>query len=35
VPTAEQQTSDGLKAFIGSEIDRWSPIIKAAGVTIQ
>ena len=35
VPTAELQTSAGLRAFIGSEIERWSPIIKAAGVTIQ
>ena len=35
IPTAEQQTSAGLKAFVGSEIERWSPIIKAAGVTIQ
>jgi tripartite-type tricarboxylate transporter receptor subunit TctC len=35
VPSAELQTSDGLKKFIGSEIERWSPIIKAAGVTIQ
>lgn len=35
IPTAEQQTPSGLKTFIASEIDRWSPIIKAAGVTIQ
>lgn len=35
VPAAELQTPEGLKAFVGAEIDRWSPIIKAAGVTIQ
>jgi tripartite-type tricarboxylate transporter receptor subunit TctC len=35
VPSAELQTSAGLKTFIGSEIERWTPIIKAAGVTIQ
>jgi tripartite-type tricarboxylate transporter receptor subunit TctC len=33
VPSAELQTPAGLKAFIASEIARWSPIIKAAGVT--
>jgi tripartite-type tricarboxylate transporter receptor subunit TctC len=35
IPSPELQTSAGLKAFIGSEIERWTPIIKAAGVTIQ
>jgi len=35
IPAPELQTSDGLKTFVGAEIDRWSPIIKAAGVTIQ
>jgi tripartite-type tricarboxylate transporter receptor subunit TctC len=35
VPSAELQTPAGLSAFIGSEIARWTPIIKAAGVTIQ
>ncbi len=35
VPTAELQTSAGLRAFIGSEIIRWTPIIQAAGVTLQ
>jgi tripartite-type tricarboxylate transporter receptor subunit TctC len=35
VPTAEQQTPAGLRAFIAAEIDRWTPIIKAAGVTVQ
>jgi tripartite-type tricarboxylate transporter receptor subunit TctC len=35
VPVAELQTPAGLRAFIGSEIARWTPIIQAAGVTIQ
>ena len=35
IPTSEQQTPAGLKAFVAGEIERWSPIIKAAGVTIQ
>ena len=35
VPSAELQTSAGLRAFIGSEIARWTPIIQATGVTIQ
>jgi tripartite-type tricarboxylate transporter receptor subunit TctC len=35
VPAAELQTPAGLRAFIGSEISRWTPIIQAAGVTIQ
>jgi hypothetical protein len=35
VPAAELQTAAGLRTFIGSEITRWTPIIQAAGVTIQ
>jgi tripartite-type tricarboxylate transporter receptor subunit TctC len=35
IPAADLQTSAGLRTFIGSEINRWTPIIKAAGVTIQ
>ena len=35
IPSAELQTSAGLRAFIGSEINRWTPIIQAAGVTLQ
>lgn len=34
IPSAELQTPAGLKTFIGAEIDRWSPILKAAGETI-
>ncbi len=35
IPSLTLQTPDGLKAFITSEIERWTPIIKAAGVTVQ
>ncbi len=35
VPTAEQQTSAGLRAFIAAEIARWTPIIQAAGVRLE
>jgi tripartite-type tricarboxylate transporter receptor subunit TctC len=35
VPTAQQQTPAGLRAFIGSEIERWTPIIRAAGVKLE
>jgi tripartite-type tricarboxylate transporter receptor subunit TctC len=35
IPAAGLQTSAGLRAFIGSEINRWTPIIQAAGVTVQ
>jgi tripartite-type tricarboxylate transporter receptor subunit TctC len=32
-PRAENRTPDGLKAFVAAEIAKWTPIIKAAGVT--
>jgi tripartite-type tricarboxylate transporter receptor subunit TctC len=32
-PRAENRTPDGLKAFVTAEIAKWTPIIKAAGVT--
>ncbi len=35
VPTPELQTSAGLRAFVASEIARWTPIIRTAGVTLQ
>ncbi len=35
IPTAEQQTPNGLRAFIASEIARWTPIIQAAGVKLE
>ncbi len=35
VPAAELQTPAGLRAFIASEIERWTPIIRAAGVKVE
>jgi tripartite-type tricarboxylate transporter receptor subunit TctC len=35
LPTAEQRTPEGLRAFIGREIDHWTAIIKKAGVTAE
>jgi tripartite-type tricarboxylate transporter receptor subunit TctC len=35
IPSAALQTPAGLRAFITSEIERWTPIIKASGVTVQ
>ena len=32
IPTRDQQTPEALSAFQKSEIDRWWPIIKAAGI---
>src|SRR5262249_15091210 len=32
IPTREQQTPEGLRAFHRAEIDRWRPIIEAANV---
>jgi tripartite-type tricarboxylate transporter receptor subunit TctC len=31
----EQQTPDGLAAFQRSEIEKWWPIIKAAGIKAE
>jgi tripartite-type tricarboxylate transporter receptor subunit TctC len=28
----DKQTPEGLRTWLASEIDKWSPIIKAAGV---
>ena len=35
LPTAANQTPEALGAFVVSEIDKWVPVIKAAGVTGQ
>ncbi len=35
IPAMELQTPAGLRAFIGSEIARWTPIIQAAGVRLE
>jgi putative tricarboxylic transport membrane protein len=33
IPTKEKRTPQSLAQLVKSEIDRWSPVIKAAGVT--
>jgi tripartite-type tricarboxylate transporter receptor subunit TctC len=35
IPPREQQTPDALAAYQKSEIDKWWPIIKAAGIKAQ
>ena len=35
VASREQQTPEGLAAFHKAEIDKWWPIIKAAGISAQ
>jgi tripartite-type tricarboxylate transporter receptor subunit TctC len=35
IPPREQQTPEGLAAYHKSEIDKWWPIIKAAGIKAQ
>jgi tripartite-type tricarboxylate transporter receptor subunit TctC len=35
IPPREQQTPDGLAAYQRAEIDKWWPIIKAAGIKAQ
>ena len=35
VASPEQQTPDGLAAFQKAEIEKWWPIIKAAGVKAE
>jgi tripartite-type tricarboxylate transporter receptor subunit TctC len=35
IPAREQQTPDGLAAYQKAEIDKWWPIIKAAGIKAQ
>jgi tripartite-type tricarboxylate transporter receptor subunit TctC len=35
IPSAELQSPAGLRAFIASEIARWTPIIQAAGVRLE
>ena len=32
LPRAQNRTPDGLRAFVGSEIQKWAPIMKAANV---
>jgi tripartite-type tricarboxylate transporter receptor subunit TctC len=35
IPPREQQTSDGLAALQRAEIEKWWPIIKAAGIRAE
>ncbi len=35
VPAENEQTPEWLGAFVKSEVDKWTPIIKKAGVTAQ
>jgi tripartite-type tricarboxylate transporter receptor subunit TctC len=35
IPTPEQQGPEGLAAFHKAEIERWWPIIKAAGIKAE
>ena len=35
VAPREQQTPEGLAAFQKTEIDKWWPIIKSAGIGVQ
>jgi tripartite-type tricarboxylate transporter receptor subunit TctC len=35
VVSREQQTPEGLAAFHKGEIDKWWPIIKAAGIKVE
>jgi tripartite-type tricarboxylate transporter receptor subunit TctC len=35
VASREQQTSEGLAAFHKAEIEKWWPVIKAAGIKAE
>jgi tripartite-type tricarboxylate transporter receptor subunit TctC len=35
VPALDRQAPAGLRAFVADEIERWTPVIRAAGVTLQ
>jgi len=35
LPTAAERTPDGLQKLVESEVARWTPVLKAAGVTAQ
>jgi tripartite-type tricarboxylate transporter receptor subunit TctC len=35
VPPPEQRTPQALGQLVNAEIDKWVPLIKAAGVTAQ
>jgi len=35
IPTSEQQSPEALRAFHQAEVDKWWPVIKAAGIKVQ
>ena len=35
IPPREQQTPEGLRTMHQAELDKWWPMIKAAGIKIQ
>ena len=35
LPSEEAQTSEALRVFVAKEVDKWVPIIKKAGVSVQ
>jgi len=35
IPPPEQQTPEALRAYQKTEIEKWSPVIKAAGVKAE
>ena len=35
VPPREQQTPEGLRTHHKAEIDKWTPVIKAAGIKVE
>jgi tripartite-type tricarboxylate transporter receptor subunit TctC len=35
LPTASERTPEGLQKLVGSEVARWTPVLKAAGVTAE
>ena len=35
IPAREQQTPEGLGAFQKAEIEKWWPLVKAAGISLE
>jgi hypothetical protein len=35
IPPRQQQTPEGLRTMHQAELDKWWPMIKAAGINIQ
>jgi tripartite-type tricarboxylate transporter receptor subunit TctC len=32
LPRAENRTTEGMRKFVGAEIDKWTPIMKASAI---